>query len=235
MYIFIYINALYCINSKNSNQLIFNGHVIQQVHVVKYLGVMIDDKLNWVEHINCLISKISSFTGILYRIKNYLPLHCKKSVYFALIHSTLIYCIEVYANVNQSTLKPLLVKCNRLLRVILNKPLRTPLYDLYSPFNILPLDLLFDLHTVKFIHRCLYDSSNVPSITSSWFVRANNVHSHNTRNSNNFFVQSNCNPKSILFYGPLMWAKLPYNFQHNPSLSSFLKYYKQHLLNSLKK
>ena len=135
--------------------LLFNGHVIERVHTVKYLGVMIDDKLGWSEHINYLISKVSSMTGILYPNKHYLPMNCKRSIYFALIYSVLIYCVEVYANVNKSTLKPLIIKCNRLLRLLQHKSRRTPLYDLYSTFDTLPIDLLFEYHTAKFIHRCL--------------------------------------------------------------------------------
>jgi len=214
--------------------LLFNDHVINLVHSVKYLGIMIDDKLSWSDHINYLINKISSLTGILYRNKHYLPLSCKKNIYFALIYSVITFCIEVFANVNKVSLAPLIIKCNRLLRMLQNKPRRTSLYELYFSFNTLPIDLLFNFYTAKFMHRCLYNTSSVPSIVSNWFPRGIDLHSHNTRHKNNFCIQSNCNPKSILYYGPIMWAKLPVELQRDPSLSSFLKAYKGQLLNSMK-
>ena len=188
----------------NFAPILFNGFTSNRVHLVKYLGILIDDKLSWSDYIDSLISKISSLTGILYRIGHYLPFHCKRSIYFALAHSHLVNCIEVYANVSPSLIKPLMVKCNRLLRLMLNKPLNTPLQLIYSPFNILPINLLFKFYTCKFIHRCLWESQKVPLFITEWFVRVNVLHSHNTRHSNNFFVQSRCNPQSILFYGPSM-------------------------------
>ena len=49
--------------------LLFNGHVIQRVPFVKYLGLFIDDKLDWCKHIDYLIERVSSLTGALYRSK----------------------------------------------------------------------------------------------------------------------------------------------------------------------
>ena len=151
-----------------NRNLLFNGHIIKQVHCVKCLGVNIDDELNWSEHINFLVGKVSSMIGIMYRNKHYLPFNCKKNIYFDLIYSNLTYCIEVYANTNKSLLKPLITTCNRLLRLLQNKPRRTSLYVLYSTFNTLPIDLFFNYYTMKFIHRCLYDTSNMPTVVSNW-------------------------------------------------------------------
>src|SRR6267154_640809 len=218
----------------HQNTILFNGHVLQQVHSVKYLGLMIDDNLNWSDHINYLIGKVTSLTGILYRTKHFLPMNAKRNIYFALIYSVLTYCVEVYANVNKSSLNPLIVKCNRLLRLLQNKPRRTPLHDLYFAFDTLPINLLFEYYTAKLIHRCLWDSANVPPILSHCFLRGNTIHNHNTRHRDNFVILSKHSPKSILYYGPSMWAKLPEELQNNPSLNSFLKVYKQYLLKSMK-
>jgi len=171
--------------------------------------------------------------GILCLKKHLLPLNCKKNIYFALVYSNLIYCIEVYANVNKSCLHSLSVKCNRLLRVLQNKPRRTRLYDWFSNFDTLPIDLLFQLYTMKLMHRCLFDSSNIPKPISNLFTRCSDVHSHNTRSKANFAIQMQFNPKSIAFYGPSMWSKLPTNFRNNASLTSFSKQYKASLLNSI--
>ena len=213
--------------------LLFNNHVIMRVHSVKYLGVMIDEKLSWSSHIDYLIGKVTSLTGILYRNKHFLPLDSKRNIYFALIYSVLTYCIEVYANIPKSSLNPLIIKCNRLLRLLQHKARRTPLYDLYSTFHTLPIDLLFQYFTAKFIHRCLYDSSNIPSVISNWFSRGTSLHTHNTRHRDNFYIQSKFNPKSISFYGPVLWAKLPVELQTNTSLRSFMKIYKEYLLSSM--
>src|SRR5690349_16321451 len=71
-----------------------NKHKLARVNCVKYLGVWLDAKLNWSHHIN-LIKKVRSLTGILYRKKYVLTPQCRKTLYFLLIYSSLIYCIEI--------------------------------------------------------------------------------------------------------------------------------------------
>src|SRR3989442_9492515 len=216
-------------NASNLPSLKINDHFINQVHVVKYLGIYIDDKLNWHEHISYLVKKISSLTGILYRVKLFLPLQCKKQIYFALINSLLIYCVEICANVNKSVLNPLIIKCNRLLRLMQSKPKRTPVIDLYSTFGTLPVDKLFQYYTLKLIHKCIYNNSVLPASISKWFIRNSSIHNHLTRHKDFLFIQSSSNRKSIVFYGPSMWTKLPPNLQADPSLISFLRSYKEYL------
>ncbi len=210
--------------------LAITGHVIQRVHVVKYLGIYIDENLTWLDHISYLMKKISSLTGILYRVKSYLPIDCKKQIYYALANSSLIYCIEIYANVNQSVLNPLIIKCNRLLRLLQSKPRRTPINELYAAFGTLPVDKLFQYYTLKLIHKCVYNSSSLPVTIAKCFVKANSIHSHGTRRSGFLYIHANSNPNSVVFYGPNMWNKLPLNFQNDPFLLSFLKACKDYLL-----
>ena len=154
--------------------------------MVKYLGVFIDEKLEWTDHLNYVTNKISSLSGILCRNKALLLIKCKKDIYFALAHSNLIYCIEAYGNVNKSKLRPLITKCNRLLRLLQSKPRRNPIHDFYSSFDTIPFDLLFEFYILKFIHKCLYSSSNVPVIVRNWFTRGSALHDHNIRHSHNF-------------------------------------------------
>src|SRR5437870_13784623 len=90
----------------------FNNYIIERIFTAKYLGVLIDDGLLWTEHINLLINKISSVIGIIYRNSKLLPTHCKKSIYFLLVHSHLTYCVEVYGNTAKKNLNPLITKCN---------------------------------------------------------------------------------------------------------------------------
>ena len=226
-------NVTYDIN--NLPTIILDGNTIERVHVVKYLGVFINEKLSWTEHINHLVSKVSHLSGILYRNKLFLPMNCKRNIYFALIHSNLTYCIEVYANVNKSSLHPLIIKCNRLLRSLQLKSRRTSLFELYSSFGTLPVDLLFDYHTIKFMHRNLYNSHMMPKTVQNWFLRGSSVHAHNTRHKEQFAIQSKFDPNSLLFYGPSMWSKLPTPLQNDSSLISFLRSYKELLTNKLLK
>src|SRR6267154_442757 len=160
-------------------------------------------------------------------------MNCKRNIYFALIHSKLVYCIEVYANVSKSCIHPLIIKCNRLLRSLQLKNRRTPLLELYSSFGTWPVNLLFDYYTMKIMHRGLYSSHMLPKNVQNWFLKNSSVHTHNTRHKEQFAIQSKFDPNSLLFYGPSMWSKLPSSLQNDPSLISFLRSYKKLLLSEL--
>ena len=175
------------------------------------------------------MNKISSIIGLIYRKSKILPMQCKKNIYFALIHSNLSYCIEVYGNTPKSNLNPLIIKCNNLLRVLQNKPRKTHVCDLYSYFNTLPVNLLSHFSILKLIHRCQYDSVNVPVAISQLFTTGCSIHRYNTRSNNNFILQNCLNPTSVSFYGPSLWNKLPGSLQNCSSIYTFNKQLKLYL------
>ena len=47
-----------------------NGVSVEKVHSVKYLGVVIDDKLTWAEHLKQLSLQLARYSGIFYRLQN---------------------------------------------------------------------------------------------------------------------------------------------------------------------
>ena len=58
---------------KNNNYNIEMGNTtLQQLNITKFLGVIIDDKLNFIHHISYINNKISKGMGILLKARNYL-------------------------------------------------------------------------------------------------------------------------------------------------------------------
>ena len=80
----------------NTVSITFNKNSLNQVSEIKFLGVIIDEKLNWKRHISTLTSKISRITGSLHSIKRNIPPSMKTSVYNALVNSHLTYAISVW-------------------------------------------------------------------------------------------------------------------------------------------
>jgi len=50
-----------------------DGYLIDRVSKSKYLGVMIDKLSSWKEYVKSLSIKIARGSGILYRLKTFLP------------------------------------------------------------------------------------------------------------------------------------------------------------------
>ena len=60
------------IKSNFIGSIILDSSKLIQVDYVKYLGVIIDYKLNWIEHIASVKNKISKGIGIMYKARQYL-------------------------------------------------------------------------------------------------------------------------------------------------------------------
>ena len=53
-----------------SIKLLLNDVEIEKAHTCKYLGIYLDDQLNWKHHIDCTSEKLLKFTGIFYRLRS---------------------------------------------------------------------------------------------------------------------------------------------------------------------
>jgi len=63
---------------------LINHHQISKQISLKYLGVILDDKLNWKPQIEKLVTQLSKSCGMLFKLKHYTNISVLKSVYFVL-------------------------------------------------------------------------------------------------------------------------------------------------------
>ena len=72
---------------------VINKVEITQVNSAKYLRVIIDHKLNWIEHISYVKCKMSKGIGIMYKAKQFLTKEALLMLYHAYIFPYMTYCI----------------------------------------------------------------------------------------------------------------------------------------------
>ena len=81
-------------NHKNINfSVSINHHSISKQSNLKYLGVILDDKINWKPQLEKMVTQLSKPCGMLFKLKHYTNISVLKSLYFALFHSYLTYSI----------------------------------------------------------------------------------------------------------------------------------------------
>jgi len=68
-------------------KLFLDGQELVKIERVKYLGLLIDEKLKRTDHIEHVYNKIIKYIGIIYKIRNKLPFDILKQLYFAFVHS----------------------------------------------------------------------------------------------------------------------------------------------------
>ena len=94
------------------------NNAIDEVKSTKFLGVIIDDKLKWTEHLQYIKNKISKSIGILIKIRPYLDKVTLRNLYFTFVYPYLIYCVEVWGNACDTHLEPIIKIQKKCVRVI---------------------------------------------------------------------------------------------------------------------
>ena len=125
---------------------ILNDTTICKTACVKYLGLLIDDKLSFKTHIDDLCNSLIKYVGIFYRLRNSLPLGVALQLYYSLVYSKISYGMEIYGMANASILKPIQVLQNRILKTITFSHRRRPTNDLHSKLGVLKVS---DIHALK--------------------------------------------------------------------------------------
>ena len=60
------------IKPNDINKVVIDNHELTRLNSANYIGVIIDHKLNWIEHISYVKSKISKGIGIMYKARQFL-------------------------------------------------------------------------------------------------------------------------------------------------------------------
>ena len=98
--------------------LFINDLCLTKVHSTKFLGVTVDQNLNWYEHLSKLTKKLASCSGMLNRIKDSIPEKLHKDLYHTLFESHLTYGITVWGGVSDTRLDPLFKAQKKCIRIM---------------------------------------------------------------------------------------------------------------------
>ena len=80
-----------------------NNSIITRVRATKFLGVIIDEKLTWKDHISFVRSKLAKTVGILYRVIHLLNRSALFILYCSLFLPYLTYCAEIWETHTRAT------------------------------------------------------------------------------------------------------------------------------------
>ena len=127
-------------------------HPESEVPAVKFLGVFFDPKLNFKFHVQSIKNKISRTLFSIKQAKNFLNYNALLALYTSLIHSHLIYGIEVWGGANSATVSDLLKKQKQAIRTVCSAKYNSHTEPLFKKCSILPLPQLIEFSKLKFMH-----------------------------------------------------------------------------------
>jgi hypothetical protein len=76
----------------------FGNVVMNEVSVIKFLGIQIDNKLNWKSHVEYILPKLSSAIFVIRSLSYFMNLKTLRMVYFSYFRSIIKYRIVLWGN-----------------------------------------------------------------------------------------------------------------------------------------
>ena len=67
----------------NSLNILLDGNILDRVKTVKYLGIHLDEKLNWKTHVDIILNKVTKASYIISKIRHYVDLSTLKILYYS--------------------------------------------------------------------------------------------------------------------------------------------------------
>jgi hypothetical protein len=123
---------------------------IDLVQQTKCLGIILDNKLNWKNHISYLTQKIAKSIGILSRARQLLNFDTLKQLYYSFLYPYLYYCNVIWGQASDSAVWPLFKLQKREIRIICNIRRRESSLAAFSKLNILRL---LDIHKFSILSK----------------------------------------------------------------------------------
>ena len=227
---YMLINSNYNTTVDGPFELKMGGHIISRTKTYRYLGLIVDEKLSWAEHINEICSKLSQVAGVIFKIRNLLTREAMMLVYHSLVGSKLRYGLICWATANKFLLNKIIVAHNKIITYMTFEKRCTRMWPLYCRLKVLHLNIMIKIEYAKtmfkFKHRML------PAVFDTYFEKP--THHYGTRYAKHNYSKvriESAKEKSLLkVICPNIWINIPNEIKNSLSLKVFIKSYRNHLI-----
>ena len=149
-----------------------------------FLGVIIDKKLTWKQHIQHISNKISKTIALLRLLRHIFPKRILRLIYMSLIYSYLNYCNIIWGGAYDIVLKPLFILQKKAIRLISNSHYLEHTAPLFKSLKLLNIYQIFKYNCLLLVHKCTNDNY-FPEFKKKL---QSSIHSYETRNNNQLRV-----------------------------------------------
>ena len=194
-----------------------NNHYFDYVDSTKYLGVILDKKLSFREHITSICDKISKNVGLIYRISLCSPKFILKCLYNSLVLPYLMYCNVIWGGAAEIHVNKLLLLQKRAVRILAGAEYLSHSDPLLIQLNLLKIQGIYEYSCCLFV----YKNINLYSLEQNQY---------NTRNTNGLHVERTrlkVSEPSIGHNPPKLYNALPTEIKLLESINAFKRGIKQ--------
>ena len=192
---------------KNLNQIPeikINDKLIERVESFKFLGVIIDQNLNWNNHVNHISNKLSRTCGLISRLNKEMPKPILKMLYNTLFSSHLNYGITAWGFHSCSRIIKLQKKAVRLISC---SKYYAHTSALFKELGLLKFSDIFNLSCIKIYYK--YVHNLLPAYFNNFFILNNQTPNPQTRPNRTIWTPQKYNDteNDIPVFNPTMQVK----------------------------
>ena len=203
-------------------KIMMNSHDLEMVTEIKYLGIIIDNKLKFDKHVEYTCKKISKKINYLSRISKDLSTWSKITIYNTIILPHFIYCSTILFMCNKTEIDKLQKLQNRAMRVILKCSKYTNIETMLDSLGWLCIKNFVEYNVLIFIYKML--NNMLPQYLTKNITHVNDVHNYATRSANMLYVCKKNKVRtsmSIFHKGLILYNKLPSVVKEAKSVREF--------------
>ena len=218
------------------NSVTVNGTKISRVSDSKYLGLILDDKLNWSKHIDELNEKLSKTVQAYKIVTSFINTRAKYMLYYAYFYSRIQYGCEIYSTAQNQKLKAIQVKQNRALKVLFRKDFYTPTKNLHKELNIPLVKDIGKMNCLKLVHKIM--NNQAPEAFQNYFTQNKSIPGRRsgTRQDNDLATneyKTSIAKKTFRYRGANFWNQISKTgIQSIKETSIFGKLIKQNIISN---
>ena len=217
----------------NDCQVVLDDEVIERVRNFKFLGVIVDENLNFKDHISLVCLKISRSAGLLRNI-NYLPINILLIIYFSIVYPHYMYGLLIWGSCAPTSLLPLIRNDKKVVRAITGSDWLAHTSKLFKSNDILKFSDLYNFTLGVFMFN-VYNSVKANfNLYREIFNDFSFTHDYDTRGSNRFklpFYRLGQCQRFVFYQGAKLWNILPDDFKCQKTVNAFKKNFKKYFIN----
>ena len=128
----------------------------ERVRVAKFIGVLLDEQLNWRPHIACVQSKLSKTTAILYKCSLVIDSSSMRILYCSIFLPYIHYCSEIWGNTYHSNINRIIIIQKRAIMLLFDAGRLDHTAPLFQRANVLKFTDLVKLKTAVFMYKAYH-------------------------------------------------------------------------------
>ncbi|XP_046743250.1 uncharacterized protein LOC124409579 [Diprion similis] len=208
------------------------GIQIEEVREIKYLGVIIDNKLSFNAQAMFIVKKTSKKVNFLYRLNRHLSCNTLMTIYKAIISPHFEYCNTLLLNTSAEWIENMQKVQNRAMRAILRCDRYTRVRDMLNAVNFLTIRQRLMYNVCLFVYKIM--RGTMPRYLREQIRMVGETHNYNTRQKKNINIEyrkTTAGQKCVTYTGFEMYNKLPADVKEATNINE----YKRKLLEYIKR